>query len=268
MTARDVTTGTITRWFADPLNEPKFGRYVGPLALSSDGRLLAAVERDNGIWVYETASGRVVRRFQGHTEGITDLTFTPDGSKLISVSRDHTGLVWGVSLPTLTDRKAGPLSPKELAVSWDRLAVPDPAPAWSAIADLAGSPTEAVGLLADRLKSLPVPTAADLDRIEKQLAAEEFADREKASAELDAFGPNAVAPVQARLKTTGSPEVSARFNAFLSATLARAGRRWCCEGPGAWRPWKRSVRPRRGTCSRGSPGIVPVIDSVPRPQPR
>jgi hypothetical protein len=60
-----------------------------------------------------------------------------------------------------------------------------------------------------------VPAAADLDRIEKQLEAPKFDDRKQASAELDTCGPNAVAMVKERIKKTGSPEVSKRFNEFL-----------------------------------------------------
>jgi hypothetical protein len=213
----DVATGRMIRRFDDPLYEPNRDRQVGALALSPDGRLLAVSEGtySPGVWVHETASGRVVRRFDGHADFIYGLAFTPDGSKVVSASCDHTGLVWDVTLPTFTGRKAGPLTPKELADSWDRLAAPDPVPGWRAIADLANSPAEAVAVLADRLKSPPVPTAADLDRIEKQLEAPGFDDREKASAELDEFGPNAVAPVKARLRTTESPEVSRRFDEFL-----------------------------------------------------
>lgn len=217
LAAWDVATGTILRRFDDPLSKPGLERRVVTLALSPDGRLLAVSEglRARSVWIHETASGRFVRRFDGHADFIYDLAFTPDGSKVVSTSYDHTGLVWDITLPTFTDRKAGPLTPKELADCWGRLAAPDPALGWRAVADLAGSPAEAVAFLADRLKSPPVPTAADLDRIEKQLAGAEFDDREKASAQLDAFGPNAVAAVKARIKTTESAEVSRRFTEFL-----------------------------------------------------
>jgi RNA polymerase sigma factor (sigma-70 family) len=218
----DVATGTIVRRFDDPLYNPNAGprdpgRRVRALALSPDGRLLAVAEGDfaPSIWIHETASGRVVRRFDGHSDFIYGLAFTPDGSKLVSASHDHTGLVWDIALRTFSARKAAALTPGERADSWDRLAAADPVLAWRALADLAGSPTEAVALLSERLKAPPVPTAADLDRIEKQLDAPDFEDREKASAELDAFGPNAVAMVKSRIKTTESAEVARRFGEFL-----------------------------------------------------
>lgn len=226
----DVATGTILRRFDDPLFDEKIAsgleahaRQVEAMTLSPDGRLLAVAEvngrgsarvGERSVWIHETVTGRVLRRFDGHGDFVYDLAFTPDGSRLISVSHDHTGLIWDVTPSAFTDRKAGPLAPKELADAWDRLTAPDPVRGWRAVGDLVGSPAEAVAFLGDRLKS-PVPTAADLDRIEKQLDAVAFADREKASAELDAFGPNAVAAVKARLKTTESPEAAKRFTDFL-----------------------------------------------------
>jgi hypothetical protein len=82
--------------------------------------------------------------------------------------------------------------------------------------DLAGAPDDAVALLGERLKPLPVPTAADLDRIVRQLDAGAFADREAATAELDGFGPHAAAGVRERLKAATSPEVKQRLGAYLA----------------------------------------------------
>ena len=43
-----------------------------------------------------------------------------------------------------------------------------------------------------------LPTKADLDRVVRQLDDDALDDRDKASAELERFGPNAVAGVKAR----------------------------------------------------------------------
>jgi hypothetical protein len=55
-----------------------------------------------------------------------------------------------------------------------------------------------------------------LERLVRQLDAQGFADQEKATAELDQFGPNAVQGVKARQERTTSLEVRQRPGRFLS----------------------------------------------------
>ncbi|MDB5306834.1 MAG: hypothetical protein JWO38_1036 [Gemmataceae bacterium] len=50
----------------------------------------------------------------------------------------------------------------------------------------------------------------------KQLEAPAFDDREKASADLDTYGPSAVAAVQEGIKTMSSSEVERRLKEFLT----------------------------------------------------
>jgi hypothetical protein len=69
--------------------------------------------------------------------------------------------------------------------------------------------------LAWRSRPAPVPTEADLDRLIGQLGAKAFAERTKALAELERFGPNAVPGVKARLARPPSAEVRARLVQFL-----------------------------------------------------
>ena len=58
--------------------------------MSPDGRLLAAGSEDrtgdSSVWVYEVASGRVVKKLSGHSDSVKALAFSPDGRKLLSVS--------------------------------------------------------------------------------------------------------------------------------------------------------------------------------------
>ena len=87
-----------------------------------------------------------------------------------------------------------------MAEAWDRLTGAERRSAYIAMAALALAPAEAVALLRTRLHPGTFPTAADLDRVVRQLDSETFADRENAEAELERFGPNAVAGVNARLE--------------------------------------------------------------------
>jgi uncharacterized caspase-like protein len=46
------------------------------------------------IKLFETATGRLVRTFQGHTGGVVSLAFSPDGLRILSASTDTTARVW------------------------------------------------------------------------------------------------------------------------------------------------------------------------------
>jgi WD40 repeat protein len=67
-----------------------------PLAFSPDSRRLAAA----GRWtarVWDVATGKELRRFEGHRGEITSVAFSPDGRRLASASKDSTVLVWDVA---------------------------------------------------------------------------------------------------------------------------------------------------------------------------
>jgi WD40 repeat protein len=228
LTAWDPAAGTLLRRFTDPNPGAGSGdptgmrshRMVEAIALSPDNRLLAAAEGafspDHSVWLYETASGRVIKKLAGHSRWVTDLAFTPDGRRLVTVSQDQTGLVWDVTLPALASGpRANDPSGKALSEAWDQLAGPDPGRAYAGMAELAATPVEALPLLRAKLRPAPIPTDADMDRVVRQLDADGFADRQKAFAELERIGPNAVAGIKTRLTRVTSLEVRRQLMRFL-----------------------------------------------------
>lgn len=61
----------------------------GPVAWSSDARMIAAIEGDEGsrVGIWDARTGERRGRVMGHSERVTHLAFTPDG-RLISLGRD------------------------------------------------------------------------------------------------------------------------------------------------------------------------------------
>lgn len=69
---------------------------VTSLCFSPDTRILASGHANSLIYLWNTASGKFLKRLQGHCGTIMSLSFSPDGKFLLSGSRDHTLKLWDV----------------------------------------------------------------------------------------------------------------------------------------------------------------------------
>jgi hypothetical protein len=132
------------------------------LALSPDGRMLALGRSRGTIELYETATGQLRRRLTGPGPACCDLTFTPDGSKLLTAGADHSVLVWPVrirdvalSLEWKRETNASRL--------WDRMTLGDAATAYLAMARLAADPAAVVKMA--RLRLAPGQTSNSIGDI-------------------------------------------------------------------------------------------------------
>jgi WD40 repeat protein len=74
---------------------------LGVSEFSPDGRLVATDSVDNSIRLWDTAAGREVRRFDGHTKPLRALIMSPDGRMLASAGEDQTAKVWDVGTGNL-----------------------------------------------------------------------------------------------------------------------------------------------------------------------
>jgi RNA polymerase sigma factor (sigma-70 family) len=214
----DAATGKKIRSFPRklPTKEGDKG-IVACVAFSPDGRALVCTEGDGSIVLYEVATGKMRHKFEGHRDIVRTLTFSRDGKVLASASDDLTALIWD-----LTGRPAGELTRKQLDDLWADLAETDAAKAYHAVLALAGAPKQSVGLLQERLRQEPV--AVDSKRIAQWLAeldSDQFAVREKASAELEKLGEIAEPALRKALKGEPSVELRRRVERLLE-TLEQA----------------------------------------------
>jgi glucose repression regulatory protein TUP1 len=71
------------------------------VAISPDGRLVAAGSLDKVVRVWDAHTGKPLERLEGHKDSVYSVAFMPDGKTLVSGSLDKTLRLWslGVSPP-------------------------------------------------------------------------------------------------------------------------------------------------------------------------
>lgn len=71
-------------------------RSILDVCFSPDGRFVASVGDDEMMRLWDVATGKEIRKFKGHTDGITSVAFGYKGYYIITGSRDNTVRIWEV----------------------------------------------------------------------------------------------------------------------------------------------------------------------------
>jgi len=87
----------------DLLNRWKVDSNVTKATWNQNASLLAVVTTDLSVEVYDAETQRIVRRFKGHKNQISDLSFSPNGNWILTSSMDRTVRVFDLPSSTLID---------------------------------------------------------------------------------------------------------------------------------------------------------------------
>ncbi|MEM9489871.1 MAG: serine/threonine-protein kinase, partial [Myxococcota bacterium] len=90
----DTATGEVSIW-PGPRDQP--GASLNRVALSGDGRWLAAGAAGGSVFVWDRTSGTAPRTLDGHKRQIRHLYFTPDDQQLVARAADGMTRVWHVA---------------------------------------------------------------------------------------------------------------------------------------------------------------------------
>jgi RNA polymerase sigma factor (sigma-70 family) len=97
------------------------------VALSPDGKLLAAQSAGDTVGLWATASRKLLRECRGHAGKVKRVTFAPDGKALASCAEDGTARIWDVESgkETLLLRRKGAVTAVAFSADGKRLATSD-----------------------------------------------------------------------------------------------------------------------------------------------
>jgi RNA polymerase sigma factor (sigma-70 family) len=190
---------------------------IHSLAFARGGRLLVAGDED-GLTLWEAASGAVVLYLAGHAGAVNSVAASADGNRLVSGGADTTVLLWDLAAawketaPKLLRGKQSP-GPDELC----RDLRDGGADAYRALWALAAERDRAMpALRKDLLKPGTRDDDARIDRLIDQLSDADSAVRGGALTELRQLGAQAEPAVRGALARATSDKLRARLRGLLA----------------------------------------------------
>lgn len=166
------------------INDPKEAASCAYGCLfTPDGKMVVVPCEDEMVRVYETNTGGL--RQIAHVPDPTSFALSPNGSLLAILTKD------GVTLfdwLTHASEKVEVLDVRRLSKLWDDLAARDSSLAYKSMLALESSPTNAVQMLGEKLKPVPVLQAETVKKLIVNLGSDDFKTREEATKELGTLG--------------------------------------------------------------------------------
>jgi RNA polymerase sigma factor (sigma-70 family) len=176
-------------------------------AFAPDGRTFATASADGVVRLWEVATWKVRAEFRGHRDRVTAVAFGPDG-RLFTGGLDTIVLGWDV-------RPARDAVLGALADAWEVLGDADAKKGFPAQGRFLAEPGKAVEWLASRITPVERP---DPSRVKAQIADldnDEFATRERATAQLKEHWPMTAAALREAAAKSASAEARRRANDII-----------------------------------------------------
>jgi WD40 repeat protein len=181
-----------------------------------DGRTLVTAGKGH-LQFWETATGGEIACRDAHQSNIRKLVMAATGSRLASVSSDHTTLIWDLNrLATDDGARDATIAATALPALWTDLASPAAVKGRRAAETLIAAPEQAVRLLRAHLKSTPTPDAEKVAAWIAALGSDEFERRQNAEQELDRLADSIAPMLQASLAANPPLEGRRRVEALLT----------------------------------------------------
>lgn len=95
----------------------KMDEGISKMSLHRDSGLLGVALEDWSIQIVDVDTKNLVRKFYGHRNQVTDITFSPDSRWLISSSLDRTIRTWDIPSSSCVDCFSVPILPTSLTMS-------------------------------------------------------------------------------------------------------------------------------------------------------
>jgi WD40 repeat protein len=193
---------------------------ISSIAFSPDDRTLLLGGHDGRVSWRETATGTLIRRFEGHRGIIHAITVSQSGKHCASGSDDTTALVWDLA-PKGFDTYVGqrPLGKDELERLWTDIGVRNSETAYRAIWALSARADETIRFFEKRLTpSRDTVTAEEIAKLIGDLGSNQRSVRDGASNTLAKLGEEAVPLLERTLRRKPAAEVQMRIEQLLEKT--------------------------------------------------
>jgi len=198
---------------ADVINVPLPQVLSRLPVLSPDGRMLASIEPDHAIHLYETSTQQLRLRFvSDQKEELISVAFSADGRRLATGSNDTTVLVWDTM--GTKDAEIQKLQ-QDLDSCWLKLGGQSAGEAYRAIRALAAVPDRAAPFLDESLRGVN-EKARSIAKLIADLDHARFAIREKATKELIDLGPAVRSALENALEGKMSLDARRRIQDILA----------------------------------------------------